>query len=134
MVNRDDLESFLVRLGAEGASYSEVEPGMFVVRPGGTPDAQVVVHLTPPVLLMRMNVMPVPADNDSAAKLARRLLELNATDLVHGAYGISANDIILTEALELANLDFSEFLAAYESMTLALASHVRELAPFREAH
>jgi hypothetical protein len=134
MVNREDLESFLVRLGAEGASYSEVESGMFVVRPGGTPDAQVVVHLTPPVLLMRMNVMPVPSDAETAAKLSRRLLELNATDLVHGAYGISANDIILTEALELANLDFSEFLAAYESMTLALASHVRELAPFREVH
>ncbi len=134
MVSREDLESFLVRLGAEGASYSEVEPGMFVVRPGGTPDAQVVVHLTPPVLLMRMNVMPVPDDADAAAKLSRRLLELNATDLVHGAYGISANDIILTEALELANLDFSEFLAAYESMTLALASHVRELALFREVH
>ena len=134
MVSREDLESFLVRLGAEGASYSEVEPGMFVVRPGGTPDAQVVVHLTPPVLLMRMNVMPVPDDADVAAKLSRRLLELNATDLVHGAYGISANDIILTEALELANLDFSEFLAAYESMTLALASHVRELALFREVH
>lgn len=134
MVSREDLESFLVRLGSEGASYSEVEPGMFVVRPGGTPDAQVVVHLTPPVLLMRMNVMPVPDDADAAAKLSRRLLELNATDLVHGAYGISANDIILTEALELANLDFSEFLAAYESMTLALASHVRELALFREVH
>jgi hypothetical protein len=134
MVNREDLESFLVRLGAEGASYSEVEPGMFVIRPGGTPDAQVVVHLTPPVLLMRMNVMPVPADGDTSARLARRLLELNATDLVHGAYGISGDDIILTEALELANLDFSEFLAAYESMTLALASHVRELAPFREVH
>ncbi len=134
MVNREDLESFLVRLGAEGASYSEVEPGMFVVRPGGTPDAQVVVHLTPPVLLMRMNVMPVPLDGDAAAKLSRRLLELNATDLVHGAYGISGDDVILTEALELANLDFSEFLAAYESMTLALASHVRELAPFREVN
>ncbi len=134
MVNRDDLESFLVRLGAEGASYSEVQPGMFVIRPGGTPDAQVVVHLTPPVLLMRMNVMPVPTDGDTSAKLSRRLLELNATDLVHGAYGISGDDIILTEALELNNLDFSEFLAAYESMTLALASHVRELAPFREGH
>ena len=134
MVNRDDLESFLVRLGAEGASYSEVEAGMFVVRPGGTPDAQVVCHLTPPVLLMRMNVMPMPSDEHTAARLSRRLLELNATDLVHGAYGVSANDIILTEALELGNLDFSEFLAAYESMTLALASHVRELAPFREVH
>lgn len=134
MVTRDDLESFLVRLGAEGSSYTEVEPGMFVIRPGGTPDAQVVVHLTPPVLLMRINVMPVPTDDAVAAQLARRLLELNAADLVHGAYGISGGDIILTEALELANLDYSEFLAAYESMTLSLASHVRELAPFREVH
>ena len=48
--------------------------------------------------------------------------------------GAPCDVIILTEALELANLDFSEFLAAYESMTLALASHVRELAPFREVH
>ena len=37
-------------------------------------------------------------------------------------------------AMELSDLDFSEFLAAYESMTLALASHVRELAPYREVH
>jgi hypothetical protein len=134
MVNREDLESFLVRLGAEGASYTEVEPGMFVVRPGGTPDAQVVVHLTPPVVLLRMNVMPIPGDMETSSKLSRRLLELNASDLVHGAYGISGNDIILTEALELQNLDYSEFLAAYESMTLALASHVRELAQYREVH
>jgi hypothetical protein len=134
MVNREDLESFLVRLGAEGASYTEVEPGMFVVRPGGTPDAQVVVHLTPPVVLLRMNVMPIPADRETSGKLSRRLLELNANDLVHGAYGISGENIILTEALELANLDYSEFLAAYESMTLALASHVRELAQYREVH
>jgi hypothetical protein len=133
MVSREDLESFLVRLGAEGASYSEVEPGMYVVRPGGTPDAQVVVNLTPPVLLMRMNVMPVPEDA-SAAALFRRLLELNATDLSHAAYGISGDDIILTDTLDLANLDYSEFLASYESMTLALASHMRELAPFREVH
>ena len=83
---------------------------------------------------LRMNVMPVPEDALTAAKLSRRLLELNATDLVHGAYGISGQDIILTEALELSDLDFSEFLAAYESMTLALASHVRELAPYREVH
>jgi hypothetical protein len=34
--------------------------------------------------------------------------------------------------LELSYLDFEEFLASYESMTLALASHLREFAAFRE--
>ena len=60
------------------------------------------------------------------------LEELNANDLVHGAYGISQDSIVLTEALELEHLDYEEFLAAYESMTLALASHLREFATYRE--
>jgi hypothetical protein len=58
---------------------------------------------------------------------------MNATDLLHGSYGIHNDSVILTEALELEHLDFEEFLAAYESITLALASHIRELASFREA-
>jgi hypothetical protein len=79
-------------------------------------------------------VMNLPKDERQAAGLSRRLLELNASDLVHGSYGIQSDDaIVLTEALELAHLDYEEFLASYEGMTLALASHLRELAPYREA-
>jgi hypothetical protein len=133
MVSRDDLEAFLMRLGAEGATYNEVDGGMWVVHPAGMPDAQVVVHHTPPVVLLRLNVMPFPADSAHSAALARTLLELNASDLVHGAYGLVNDTVILTEALELSNLDYDEFLAAYDSIVLALASHVKTLAPFREA-
>lgn len=132
MISREDLESFLVRLGAEGASYTELEPGMWSVHPAGAPDVQVVVHHVPPVVLVRVKVMELPADAARRASLALRLLELNASDLVHGAYGVSGTDVLLTEALELSNLDYTEFLAAYESITLALASHARELAPYRQ--
>jgi hypothetical protein len=59
----------------------------------------------------------MPADQ---AALNRRLLELNATDLLHGSYGIDGDAVVLTEALELSHLDFEEFLASYESMTLSL--------------
>jgi len=52
----------------------------------------------------------------------------------NGAVIIRQGDsIVLTEAMELSHLDYEEFLAAYESMTLALVSHLRELAPYREA-
>ena len=61
------------------------------------------------------------------------MLELNASDLLHGSYGIQDDRIVLTEALELSALDYEEFLASYESMTLALASHLRELGSYREA-
>lgn len=87
----------------------------------------------PPVVVLRVKVMPHPAEAAEQASLNRRLLELNATDLLHGAYGIEGDAVVLTEALELAHLDFEEFLAAFESMTLSLTTHMRELAAFREA-
>ena len=133
MLTRDDIESFLDRLTAEGANYEEVEQGLWVVRPGGPLELDVVVHFSPPVVLLRVKVMNVPDDDGRCADLNRRLLELNANDLVHGAYGIAQNSIVLTEALELEHLDYEEFLAAYEGMMLALASHLRELGAFREA-
>lgn len=132
MVTREDVEAFLDRLGTDGASHSEVEPGLWIVRPSGPLDFDVVITHNPPVLLMRVKVMPVPADPAEVAALSRRLLELNATDLLHGSYGIDADAIVLTEAMELAHLDYEEFLASYESLTLSLTTHMRELAAFRE--
>jgi hypothetical protein len=133
MLSREDIEGFLDRLTTEGVDYEEIEQGLWIVRPGGNLELDVVVHYSPPVVLLRVKVMNVPSDDEKCADLNRRLLELNANDLVHGAYGIAQDSIVLTEALELEHLDYEEFLAAYESMTLALASHIREFASYREA-
>jgi hypothetical protein len=132
MVSREEVERFLDRLGAEGAEWKELEKGLWVVQPGGEFALNVVVHYNPPVLVLRVKVMDVPKGNGRRADLNQRLLELNATDLVHGSYGISDGAIVLTEALELEHLDYEEFQAAYESLTVALATHLRELATFRE--
>ena len=134
MVTQEDIERFLDRLGAEGAGCSEVEPGLWIVKPAGELDFSVVVHYEPPVVVLRVKVMSLPEDRDVLATLSRRLLELNASDLVHGSYGIEEDSIVMTEALELSHLDYEEFLAAYESITVALASHLRELGSYREAH
>jgi hypothetical protein len=133
MLTKDDIESFLVRLSATGATYSEFEPGFWIVRPNAESDLSIAVNYSPPVLLLRIDVMTLPSDGVRTATLTRRLLELNASDLLHGSYGIQNENIVLTEALELSALDFEEFLASYESMTLALASHLRELGSYREA-
>lgn len=133
MVTPEQVEGFLGRLASEGASYTEIESGLWSVQPGGELDLTVVVHHSPPVLVLRVKVMDLPKKKTDADKLCRRLLELNATDLLHGSYGIQGNEVVLTEALELSHLDHEEFLASYESITLALAGHLRELATFREA-
>jgi len=127
MVTKEEIEGFLDRLSASGGTYREVENGLWVVKPGGSLDFNMVVHYSPPVAVLRVKVMELPNDKNATAQLTRRLLEMNAADMVHGSYGIEQNAVVITEGLELSHLDFEEFLAAYESITLALASHLREI-------
>ena len=134
MVSREDVERFLDRLAAEGVTYHEVEPGLWVVKPGGALDFDLVVTCAPSVVVLRAKVMDLPRDPARQAALSRRLLELNASDLLHGAYGIEGDAVVLTDALELAHLDFEEFLASYESMTLSLGAHLRDLAAICDGH
>lgn len=128
MLTREDIESYLLRLEQE---FDEVEPGMWVVR-SDTDEPPLVIHHSPPLLLLRMKVLQVPAEDRQCTSLFRRLLELNSTDLVHGSYGIEENDVVLTDALQLENLDFNEFQASVDSLQVALASHLESLAPYRD--
>ncbi len=130
MVTREDLQSFIDRLDSGVQSVEEVEPGLWVLRT--TDGAECVVHYSPPVAVLRVRVMEPPAGGDRRAGLFGRLLELNATELVHGSYGLEGDHVVLTDTLELENLDFNEFQASYDSIMLALATHMAALAPYRE--
>ncbi len=123
MVTRDDLESFLIRMVAD---FEEVDDGMFLVRTenGGAP---IVVHHSEPVLLIRMKVMDLPADTGALGGLYEALLGLNATDVVHGAYGIEEGELILSDTLQLATLDYEELQASLESVQFAASSHVSRI-------
>ncbi len=122
MVSREDLESYLIRMNAD---FNELEEGMFLLRSenGGVP---VVVHHSDPLLLVRMKVMDLP-ENEDLAELFEALLVLNATDVVHGAYGIEDGELIISDTLELGNLDFDELRASLESVQLAASSHLSQI-------
>jgi len=130
MLTREDIQSFIDRLEGATVETKELEPGLWRVK--SQSGAEVVVHYAPPVVVMRTRVMEPPASDDKKTGLFRQLLEFNAKDLVHGSYGLEGEHVVLTDALELADLDFSEFEASFDSMTLALASHLSALAPYRE--
>ncbi|HEX6643143.1 MAG TPA: hypothetical protein VF037_00605 [Gemmatimonadales bacterium] len=130
MITRDDLISWLDRLDGGSLTVQELEQNLWLTR--NLDGAEVVVHFAPPVAVLRVRVMEVPADGSRRAELFRQLLELNANDLVHGSYGLEGDHVVLTDTLELENLDYSEFEASFDSVTLALASHLGALAPYRE--
>ena len=130
MISREDIQSWLERLEGGSLDVRELEPNIWLVR--SREGAEVVVHYAPPVVILRIRVMELPASEPRRSELFRQLLELNARELIHGSYGIEGDYIVLTDALELANLDFSEFEASFDSITLALATHLGALAPYRE--
>lgn len=128
MIGKEDIESWLIRTELD---FEELEEGIWVVRAtagdGGGDEPPVMLSHQAPVLFLRAAIREAPEDPDAQAKLFRRLLELNANDLVHGAYGLEEGEVVLTDTLELETLDFEEFRASLESLTMAVSSHVAEL-------
>lgn len=130
MLTRDDIQSFLDRVEGGTVDAAEIEPGLW--RAKTQTGAEFIVNYAPPVVILRVRVMESPGDEQKQRQLYHTLLEFNARDLVHGSYGLEGEHIVLTDALELAELDFLEFEASWDSLTLALASHLSAFAPYRE--
>ncbi len=126
MVTREDLDSYFIRMDLDP---EEVEENMWMIKSPQN-GASIIVHYSPPLLVLRIKVMDLPEgeDDQKLGSLYRRLLELNATDIVHGSYGIDENEVVLSDALELEDLDFSELRSSYESLLFAVTSHLPQLA------
>ena len=131
MKTTDDLETYMLELGH---SFDTVDEGMWVVHDEEDDIDNIVVHLAPPLVIFRVKVCELPSGNKEG--LLTRLLELNANEMVHGAYGIEGDSVVMIDTLEAQNLDLNEFQASLESMSLALIQHypvLRELTNGKEA-
>lgn len=122
-----DVQAYLDRMELP---YEEHREGTWVVSGLDGVD-NLVVTLAGPVLVFRVKMMEIP--RNQREELFRTLLELNATEMMHGAYGIEGDSIVIMDALQLENLDYNEFAATIDDISLAVASHHGRLAKFREA-
>ncbi len=126
MRTEKDVEAYLLRLNRRFRALED-KPGTFLVEMGEkTPP--LVLRVEPPLVVVRVYIGDVkPGAEDGA--LFRRLLELNARQLVHAAYGLDEASIVLSSALELENLDFNELQATLDEIDMALAQQLPGLAP-----
>jgi hypothetical protein len=122
-----DVQAYLMKMELP---YEEPREGTWVVT-GLDGLENLVITLAGPVLVFRVKVMDIP--HNHREELFRTLLELNATEMMHGAYGIEGESVVIMDALQVENLDYNEFAATVDDITLAVASHHGRLAKFREA-
>ncbi|HEY4158465.1 MAG TPA: CesT family type III secretion system chaperone [Polyangiaceae bacterium] len=126
--SNEDLEGYLSRLERR---FERAEDGTYLLSMGADRPL-VALRVAAPVLVAQVDIGQAPADNVAGAVLFRKLLVLNATALVHAAYGIEGDKIVLSAALELKNLDLNELEAVLADLDMALANQVptlREVAP-----
>ena len=121
MRTQEDVENYLNKLGR----LFEPRGSTIIVSVGS--GTQAVLRVSPPIVALNVTVGPVPADEPRQLKLFRRLLELNATDLTHSAYGVQDGQMVLSASLALDNLDINEIDATLSDIDVALVTHTQEL-------
>ncbi len=129
MRTREDIESYLMRSGIAYEPIDEADDATWIVRDhssGGT----ILVRLAGPIVFFRSKVLRLEHVRETDP-LFRKVLELNASDMVHGSYAIAGDDIVLTCALRLENLDYNEYQGTIDDFSLALTNHHSVLAAFR---
>ena len=125
MVSGQDIEGYLIKMGV---SYDEIGKNTWMIRDNELQLDNLVVTLNEPVVVFHVRLMTIPATCDRLA-LYEELLRLNATEMLHGAYGLESNDVVATDTLQAENLDFNEFQASVDALNLAITAHYRRLAP-----
>ena len=119
--NRDDVERFLE---ARGRAFTILDDATFLVTlaPQQPP---AVLRVQSPVVVVQLDVGKVEFQSlASECAFYRKLLELNATDLLHASYGLDKNQVLLSAALEFDHLDENELEAALSDVALALVNHI----------
>jgi hypothetical protein len=127
MVTPQDIEGYLIKMGV---SYEEIGKRTWMLHDENDQLDNLVVTLNDPVVLFHVKLMDIPPDCDRL-KLYETLLQLNTTDMVHGAYGLEGNAVVATDTLQAENLDFNEFQASVDAISLAIQSHYKKLSPFQ---
>ncbi|MDR0689027.1 MAG: YbjN domain-containing protein [Spirochaetaceae bacterium] len=120
------IEQYLIDMMV---SYREIGKNMWLLEDGEHDLEAVAIAYDDPLVVFQVTVMEVPPKK--RLELFTKLLELNARDILHGAYALEDNKVILIDTLEYAGMDFTEFRATLDAFGLALTQHYPILSSFR---
>ncbi|MCL2214606.1 MAG: YbjN domain-containing protein [Treponema sp.] len=126
MVN-SKIEQYLIDLMI---TYQQVDSNLWLLDDEEHALQGVAVMQAETIVIIRAEIMNVPKNN--LLELYTKLLEINASDLVHGAYALENNKVVLIDTLHYDTMDYDDFRAVLDSFSLALTEHYPVLSKFRE--
>lgn len=127
MKTNEDIERYLIEMDLP---YETMSEGVWRVDNAEEDVDNIFIIHSAPIIVFRVSLMNVPKQNTEA--LYKTLLELNATSMLSGGYGIEDGKVIILDTLQSENLDFNEFQASVDALTLAINEHYELLVEFNK--
>jgi hypothetical protein len=121
------IEEYLIDLKY---SYREIKPNFWLLDDAEHDLEGMVIIYTDPLVVIRVQVMDIPGQKQQ--EFYAKLLELNASDMIHGAYGLDGEKVVIIDTLEYENMGYTEFRATLDAISLALTQHYPILSVYRE--
>lgn len=120
------VEGYLINLSL---TYESVDENVWHINDEEKGLGHVIVFAEDSLVTIRAKVMELPKSNKEG--FLEELLRLNI-DMVHGAYALEDNNVIIIDTLELSSMDLEEFQASLDAIGLALAQHYPKLSRYRD--
>jgi hypothetical protein len=111
-------------------SFQEVEKNFWLLEDSERNLEGVAIIYCEPLVVVRVAVMDVP--REGRLEFFEKLLELNGSDMIHGAYALENGKVIMVDTLEYDTMDYTEFRATLDALSLALTQHFPILSKYRE--
>jgi hypothetical protein len=126
-MEENKIEQYLINLMV---TYQQVDSDLWLLDDAEHGLQGIYIYKAESLVTVKAEIMDVPKQN--LLELYTKLLELNATDVIHGAYALENGKIILIDTLEYDTMDYGDFRATLDSFGLAIAQHYPILSKYRE--
>jgi hypothetical protein len=127
MPGLNKIEDYLISLGV---SYEEPQAGTWVVEDAGKGLSGIAISYADPVVIVSARVMKTPTTSREA--FFAELLKLNYSGLLHGAYALDGDEVVLIDSLEYDTMDKGEFEASLDAIGFALSEHFPALSRYMD--
>ena len=125
MSNTETVESYHLQSGVQHDQLDEIT---WVIQLEDSRRSKIIARIEDPIILFSTPIFEVSEDTHDREGLFQTLLRLNS-ELMHSAYALEGQNVVLAGAQELQNLDHNELQAVLDDMAIALDNHQARLTP-----
>jgi hypothetical protein len=126
-VAENKIEQYLIDLKY---NYQELKPNLWLIDDSDHGLEGMAITYVDPLVVFGVQVMSIPKHDREG--FFKKLLELNASEMINCAYGLEGEKVVITGSMEYENMDYNEFRAILDAISIALTQHYPVLSVYRE--